>query len=63
MDDVNNAFVTYPFSSLVIQRAGYVNSTSHVFDGERSTEITSCYLVTYSGRYEMRKTNENQPYT
>lgn len=42
--------VSYPLPGLVIQRASDVNCAGHIFDGKRSSEISSGYLVTYSGR-------------
>jgi len=48
---------TYPFPRLVVQRASDINGTGHVFDGERPSEISSCYLVTYSGSCKRHETN------
>jgi hypothetical protein len=36
---------TYPFSSFIIQRSGYIDSTSHILDGESPTYVTACDLV------------------
>lgn len=36
---------TYPFSRFVIQRSGYIDSTSHILDGKSAAYVTACDLV------------------